>query len=134
MITVKTKQELEKAMRQEVSEIKVVGSLAKTLAKKTEKKKAVSKVATGGAIIAGIFGIGCLIAAPFTGGISLLGEGMALSAVGAGAAGLTIGTVTLTTTELAILCGSVLGAIALKRGYNAKISYEKEGPVVVFYK
>lgn len=130
MITVRSKQELEKAMRKEASQIKVVGSYAKTLAKKVEREN----TATGGAILAGILGIGCLIAAPFTGGASLLREGLVASAIGASAIGLTIGTITLTTTELAILCGTALAALALKLGYDAKISYENGKPVVIFSK
>lgn len=134
MITVRSKQELEKAMKQEASEIRVVGSYATTLAKKVEKKKTLSKTATGGAILAGLFGIGCLVAAPFTAGASLLGEGLVASAIGAGAAGFTIGTITITTTELAILCGTALAALALKLGYDAKITYENGKPVVIFTK
>ena len=134
MITVRSKQELEKAMKQEASEIKVVGSYATTLAKKVEKKKTLSKTAAGGAILAGLFGIGCLVAAPFTAGASLLGEGLVASAIGAGAAGFTIGTITITTTELAILCGTALAALALKLGYDAKITYENGKPVVIFTK
>ena len=41
MITVRSKQELEKAMKQETSEIKVVGLYATTLAKKVEKKNSI---------------------------------------------------------------------------------------------
>lgn len=134
MITVRSKQELEKAMKQEASEIKFVGPYATTLAKKVEKKKTLSKKAAGGAILAGLFGIGCLVAAPFTAGASLLGEGLVASAIGAGAAGLTIGTITITTTELAILCGTALAALALKLGYDAKITYENGKPVVIFTK
>lgn len=134
MITVRSKQELEKAMKQEASEIRVVGSYATTLAKKVEKKKTLSKTAAGGAILAGLFGIGCLVAAPFTAGASLLGEGLVASAIGAGAAGFTIGTITITTTELAILCGTALAALALKLGYDAKITYENGKPVVIFTK
>lgn len=125
MITVRSKQELEKAMKQETSEIKVVGLYATTLAKKVEKKKTLSKKAAGGTILAGLFGIGCLVAAPFTAGASLLGEGLVASAIGAGAIELTIGTITITTTELAILCGTALAALALKLGYDAKITYNQ---------
>lgn len=134
MITVRSKQELEKAMRQEASQIKVVGSYAKTLAKKVERQNTAKNTATGGGILAGILGVGCLIAAPFTGGASLLGEGLVASAIGAGAIGLTIGTITITTAELAILCGTALAALALKLGYDAKITYENGKPVVIFNK
>lgn len=85
MITVRSKEELEKAMKQETSEIKVVGSYATTLAKKAKNKRTSSQAATGGAILTGLLGIGCLVAAPFTAGASLLGEGLVASAIGAGA-------------------------------------------------
>ena len=134
MITVRSKQELEKAIKQEASEIKVVGSYATTLAKKAKNKRTSSQAATGGAILAGLLGIGCLVAAPFTAGTSLLGGGIVASAIGAGAVGLTIGTITITTTELAFLCGTVLAALALKQGYNVKITNENGKPVVIFTK
>lgn len=126
MITVKSKQELEKAMKQETSEIKVVGSYATTLAKKAKNKRTSSQAATGGAILAGLLGIGCLVAAPFTAGTSLLGGGIVASAIG--------GTITITTTELAFLCGTALAALALKQGYNVKITNENGKPVVIFTK
>lgn len=132
MITVRSKQELEKAIKQEASEIKVVGSYATTLAKKAKNKRTSSQAATGGAILAGLLGIGCLVAAPFTAGTSLLGGGIVASAIGAGAVGLTIGTIT--TTELAFLCGTALAALALKQGYNVKITNENGKPVVIFTK
>lgn len=134
MIVVKSKQELENAMRQEASQIKVVGSYAKSLAKKVKRQNTAKNTAKGGIILAGILGVGCLVAAPFTGGTSLLAEGLVASAIGAGAAGLTIGTITITTTELAILCGTALAGLALKLGYDVKISYENGNPVVTFTK
>ena len=121
-------------MRQEASQIKVVGSYAKSLAKKVKRQNTAKNTAKGGIILAGILGVGCLVAAPFTGGTSLLAEGLVASAIGAGAAGLTIGTITITTTELAILCGTALAALALKLGYDVKISYENGNPVVTFTK
>lgn len=122
MITVKTKEELENAMNNNVPTIKVVGSLAEALVKKTNRRKK----GKGAAIAVGILGIGCLIAAPFTGGLSLLGEGLV--------AGATIGSITLSTTELAILCGTALCAVALAKGYNAKVKYGEDGPEVIFQK
>ncbi len=122
MITVSTKQELENAISNNVPTIKVVGSFAETLVKKTNRRKK----GKGAAIAIGILGIGCLIAAPFTGGLTLLGEGLV--------AGATIGSITLSTTELAIICGTALCAVALAKGYNAKVIYRKEGPVVIFHK
>lgn len=45
-----------------------------------------------------------------------------------------IGTITITTTELAFLCGTALAALALKQGYNVKITNENGKPVVIFTK
>ena len=124
MITVRSKQELEKAMKQETSEIKVVGPYDTSLAKKVEKKKILSKKAVGGTILAGLFGIGCLVAAPFTAGASLLGEGLVASAIGAGAIGLTIGTITHGAGHPV---RTALAALALKLGNHLQSTcvYEK---------
>ena len=58
--------------------------------------------------------VGGVIAAPFTGGASLAG-----SAVGLTAMGLTVGAITITTTQLAMLLG--FGAFAIYKKYNIKI-------------
>lgn len=115
MITVKTEDELKQAIKNNKGEsIRVEGAYAKTLAKKISSKKKVKKVAIGG----GLALVGCLLAAPFTGGASLLGV-----AAGATAMGVTIGTVTLTTAELAMIIGATAGVVglAISKGYKIKI-------------
>lgn len=129
MITVYNKTEFENALKSNAQKIKVVGPYAKTLAKKYGKKESSNTGLIAGAAI----GIGCLLLAPFTCGTSLLGEGLIAGAT-FGATALTVGTVTISTTELMIICGSALGAIALANGYNTKISYENGKPIIIFYR
>lgn len=120
MITVRTKDELEQAIKNNRNKecIRVEGPYAKTLANKVRSKKRVKKVGkiamAGGALAI----VGGLVAAPFTGGASLAG-----SAAGATAMGLTIGTVTITTTELAMILGvgGLLGRYAISKGYKIKV-------------
>ncbi len=120
MITVRTKDELEQAIKNNKGEsIRVEGSYAKTLAKKIRSKKKISKVAMAGGALAIIGGV---VAAPFTGGTSLAGSAAGATAMGL-TAGLTWGTVTLTTTELAMILGvgGLLGGYALSKGYKIKV-------------
>lgn len=120
MITVRTKNELEQAIKNNRNKecIRVEGPYAKTLANKFRSKKRVKKVSkiamAGGALAI----VGGLVAAPFTGGASLAG-----SAAGATAMGLTIGTVTITTTELAMILGvgGLLGRYAISKDYKIKV-------------
>ena len=112
MITVRTKDELEQAIKNNKGEsIRVEGSYAKTLAKKIRSKKKISKVAIAGGALALIGGV---VAAPLTGGTSLAGSAAGLVAMGA-----TIGTITLTTAELAMVLGFAVYAIHKK--YKIKI-------------
>ena len=107
MITVKTKDELEQAIKDNKGEsIRVEGPYAKALAKKIRSKKKIRKVAIAGGALALIGGV---VAAPFTGGASLAG-----SAAGVVAMGATIGTITLTATELAMILGVTVYAIHKK--------------------
>lgn len=116
MITVKTKDELEQAIKDNKGEsIRVEGPYAKALAKKIRSKKKIGKVAIAGGALALIGGV---VAAPFTGGTSLAG-----SAAGVVAMGATIGTITLTTTELAMILGvgGLLGGYAISKDYKIKV-------------
>ena len=116
MITVKTKDELEQAIKDNKGEsIRVEGPYAKALAKKIRSKKKIRKVAIAGGALALIGGV---VAAPFTGGTSLAG-----SAAGVVAMGATIGTITLTTTELAMILGvgGLLGGYAISKDYKIKV-------------
>ena len=97
MIVVGTKEELQEAIKNKVDSIRIEGPYAGIVAQKIRSRKKVKKVAIGVGTLALVGGV---IAAPFTGGASLAG-----SAVGLTAMGLTVGAVTLTTTQLAMLLG-----------------------------
>lgn len=64
---------------------------------------------------------GSVAAIPFTGGASAAGV-----AIGAG---LTIGTVTISTTELAIICGTVIALKGIDKG--CKVKFSPDGGVEV---
>ncbi len=84
MITVRTKNELEQAIKNNRNKecIRVEGPYAKTLANKFRTKKRVKKVGklvmAGGALAI----VGGLVAAPFTGGASLAGSAAGAAAMG----------------------------------------------------
>lgn len=111
MITVRSKQELEIAMKNKAASIRIEGPYAKTFANAVRSRKRKTKVAVGVGALALIGGVA---AAPFTGGTSLAG-----SAAGLAAMGLTIGTITISTAELAMILG--FAAYALNKNYNIKI-------------
>ena len=111
MIVVRTKEELQEAIKNKVDSIRIEGPYAGIVAQKIRSRKKVKKVAIGVGTLALVGGV---IAAPFTGGASLAG-----SAVGLTAMGLTVGVITITTTQLAMLLG--FGAFAIYKKYNIKI-------------
>ena len=120
MKTVYTKEELAETLKKGETAL-VKGSLASEIRKKYETRKKVRKstVITGGAIaVAG------LVAAPFTGGTSLVG-----TAAGLGAMGLTIGTITISIGELALLLGAALVAYGIY--INCKVTFNKDGSITV---
>ena len=100
MVTVTTKEQLKKAIEAKENHIVVEGELAKQLIKRR-------KVGIGTAIGGGAIGIGSLIAAPFTGGLSLFGI--------AGATALSEGAIL----GLAgIISVTGLGLVGIAKGYN----------------
>lgn len=113
MTTVSTKQELISAIERREKQIIATGEIAASIRKKVKVKKG-AKV--GGLLLA----IGGLIAIPFTGGASagLTAAGMAL----------TVGTVTISAAELAILCGF---ALAYKAIGKCKVEFEPNGHVII---
>lgn len=119
MVTVRTEKELEDALKAKEKNIRIVGSLADKIREKAEKKakkKKWTKIASIALIAGGAAAI------PFTGGAS----------TGAMAAGITIGTVTISTAELAIILGFTLGMTAILKGYDVK--YNSDGSVVLTHK
>lgn len=115
MITVRTKEELEQALKNNQDlPIRVEGAYAKTFANQIRSESSKKKVGKAAMLVGGLAVLGGVIAAPFTGGASLAG-----SAAGAAALGLTIGTVTITAGELAMILG--FGAFAITQKYKIKI-------------
>ena len=118
--TVYTKEELAETLKKGETAL-VKGSLASEIRKKYETRKKVRKstAITGGAItVAG------LVAAPFTGGTSLVGSAVAL-----GAMGLTIGTITISIGELALLLGASLAAYGIYK--NCEVKFNMDGSVTI---
>lgn len=113
---VRTESELEAAINNNEKHITVVGEYAEELAGKLESRKKRKKAAAAGSAAALAVAVA---AAPLTGGASLAGA--------AGFAALTVGSLTLTATELALILGAGLSACALLRDYNVKIKVNREG-------
>ena len=113
MRTVYTQNELEEAIKAHEEKILCKGEIAKEI--KNRKKT------TNAAKIAGIaIAAGGLLAIPVTGGLS---SGLSLM-------GLTVGTVTLTTAELAIIIGGGLAALRICL-MGLKVSINKDGTVII---
>ena len=120
MKTVYTKEQLEETLKKGETAL-VKGSLASEIRKKYETKIKVRKrtrIAGGAIAVAG------LVAAPFTGGTSLVGSAVAL-----GAMGLTLGTITISIGELALLLGAALAAYGIYR--NCKVKFNMDGSVTI---
>ena len=114
MVIVRSKQELEVAMKNKAASIRIEGPYAKTFANAVRSRRRKAMVAKGAIGFGALAVIGGLVAAPFTGGASLAGTVM-----GATAMGLTVGTVTISTAELAMILG--FAAYALNKKYIIKI-------------
>lgn len=119
---VRTKTELETALKAKTKKITVVGPYAEQIAREYQKRHKVAKASGGiGAVGVALASIG---AAPFSGGLSLAGL--------AASAALTVGTVTISAVELAIICGFTLGMYGLSKGYDVK--YSPDGTVEIIKK
>lgn len=114
MVTVYTKQELAKAIENKAPQILCKGDIAKEFFKRRKRKK-FGKIAEAAMIVGGI------VALPFTGGASAAGI-----AVGAG---LTVGTVVISTAELAIICGTIIALTGVLKG--AEVKFNPDGTVSV---
>lgn len=124
MVVVRTKEELQEAIKNKVDSIRIEGPYAGIVAQKIRSRKK-KKMAMGVGTLALVGGV---VAAPFTGGASLAG-----SAAGLTAMGLAVGAVTLTTTQLAMLLGvgGSLLAYSIHEKYSLKSVKDKEGNVSV---
>ena len=107
MVTITTKEELEKALKNKEEEILIEGEIAKRIVRKKNIKK--GAMITGGAsIVAG------LVLLPFTGG----GSAIAI------AHGLTAGGITISTTEIFVGAGLLLSASSLLLLKNYEVEFE----------
>lgn len=121
MVTVCTKEGLQQALKNRESQIRVTGELAKSMRKKSKIKK--------GAKIGGVLMIiGGIVSIPFTGGASAGVSVYGLTAA-ATATAITAGSISITATELAILCGFVLGMAGILMG--AKVEFHPDGTVTI---
>lgn len=120
MITVYSKEEFKSAVKAGEKKIIVKGAFAEEIRQKASRQRKVKK----GAKIAGAAAlIGGIALMPFTGGASAAG------AV-AGATALTVGTLTISTAELAIIVGGGVIMTAMIKGYD-KITVNRDGSVVL---
>ena len=119
MKTVYTKEQLEETLKKGETAL-VKGSLASEIRKKYETRK---KVRKSTAIAGGAIAVAGLVAAPFTGGTSLVG-----TAVGLGAMGLT-GTFIISIGELALLLGAALAAYGIYK--NCKVKFNMDSSVTI---
>lgn len=115
MVTVRTKVEFNEALKQKPSVIHVEGELAETIRKRTKIKK-IGKGAGLALLIGGV------VLLPFTGGASV-------ASIGAGAMALTVGTVSVSVAELAILVGGVIAVLGVLKG--AKVKFNSDGSVEI---
>ena len=120
MKTVYTKEQLEETLKKGETAL-VKGSLASEICEKYKTRK---KVCKSTAIAGGAIAVAGLVAAPFTGGTSLAG-----TAVGLGAMGLTIGTITISIGELALLLGAGLAVYGIYK--KCKVTFNKDGSVTI---
>lgn len=118
MITVTTKQEFEQALQNREPLILCKGDAAKPFLKQRKRKR--------GAIIGGITAAVAGIAAiPLTGGASAIGSMGVI-------AGLTAGTLTITTAELAIICGTAIAITGILKGGKVRfVTSAQDGSVSV---
>ena len=76
MIVVRTKEELQEAIKNKVDSIRIEGPYAKIFANAVRSRRRKAKVAKGAIGFGALAVIGGLAAAPFTGGASLAGTVM----------------------------------------------------------
>ena len=117
MRTVRTESELKAAFEAKEEKIIVVGQMAKDMAQKSQRKK---KAKAAGIAVA----LASLAAIPFSLGASAAGVAVGM--------GLTIGSITISTTELALLCGTAVAIYGIHK--DSKVTFrvnEKGEPEVV---
>lgn len=130
MRTVSTRTELVNAINSGERHILCKGEIADTLLKESKngKKLLRKKCSKRKLLLAGVLCIASIAAAPFTAGTSLgmgavvggstFAGAAALASVGTIATGLTVESLTMTSKELLIICGSLLVAEAIAKNFD----------------
>lgn len=124
VVNVTTKDELERAVKNNTEKIVITGDLAKKIISAQKKKSVAKKVGISSIVLSAVAAVAGLAAAPLTGGASAV-AGASFATVA-----LTGGGITLTTAEVAILVLGALGALGISAGiiniiaknYNVKFS------------
>ena len=120
MTIVTNKEELNNAIKAGEKHFLCKGQLAEEL----KKRYRVRKVVKGSSLAFGLTAVACLAAAPFSGGTSLIGLG-AMAGAGAVATGLTVESVTISATELAIFCCAILALL----GHKVHLIFHHDGTI-----
>ncbi|QTQ17290.1 hypothetical protein [Treponema parvum] len=124
-VTVRTKEDLESAVKNKEDKIIITGDLASKIIKAQKKKSVAKKLGIGSAISAGVVAAAGIVAAPVTGGASAVaGLSYAVATTAGGTA------IALSTTEFIVGILGVLGALGITAGvintiaknYNVKVS------------
>ncbi len=117
MRTVKTEAELKAAFEAKEKRIVVVGQMAEDMFNKSKRKK---KAKAAGIAVA----LASLAAIPFTLGASTAGVAVGM--------GLTIGSITISATELALLCGTAVALYGIHKDSKVEFKVNEKGePEVV---
>ena len=127
MVTVYTKEELAKAIENKTSKILCKEDVANEITKEFLNKRNKNRLGT----FAGLAMIAAgTVALPFTGGMSAAGiaAGAGIAAIAA-RAGLKLGPIEISTTELAIICGTIIALAAIIRG--RRVIFKPDGSVEV---
>ncbi len=119
MVTVSTKAALKTAIENNQFPIQCTGEVAEVLKKKKKKFKRIR-------YLAGTLIVVSLVTIPITGGISAIGTGLGLTAMGLTIGG---GVIAISTAELAILVGGGVAILAILKG--EKVILQKDGTVTV---
>ena len=126
MVTVYTKEELAKAIENKTTKILCKGDVANEITKEFLNKRNKNRLGT----IAGLAMIAAgTVALPFTGGMSAAGiaAGVGIAAIAA-RAGLKLGPIEISTTELAIICGTIIAGLAILKGM--RVTFKPDGSVI----
>ena len=127
MVTVYTKEELAKAIENKTPIILCKGDVANEITKEFLDKR--KKNSLG--ILAGIAMIAAgTVALPFTGGMSAAGiaAGAGIAAIAA-RAGLKLGPIEMSPTELAIICGTIIAVARISR--DVRVTFKPDGTLII---